>query len=831
MRRTTGGRPVPLRTGAANGFLAAIAAAALAVVAALTAVAERTESLNGDSWLFRRDDAGRADFSHVDPAEPGDGWRTVRVPHDWAIAGPFDPDGDWNTGKLPWKGVGWYARGFALSAEDAARIAAGGHVYLEFDGVMAQPRVWVNGVPAGSGDYGYLGFDLDVTELVKPGTNALVVRADTRRHEARWYPGAGIYRDVALRVCQAVHVMPQTMRIETRKLTSARAEIYVEYGLYGAGTRPFPSAPYGYTNETLVVENPRLWSPDDPHLYSFERYGRTFRYGIRTAEFTVDDGFHLNGKRVEIKGVCLHHDLGPLGAAFDRSAARRQLRIMKEMGANAIRTSHNCPASALLDLCDEMGLMVWNEPLDKWEFGMDAPAGANAFAHDLKVIAQAVARDRCHPSVICWSVGNEVQSKATTMIPGEPSERYAHPTGTTRERVNALVAAVRAMDATRPVTIACSNTNAVRAAHLADLALCGWNYANRHAEMKRLYPGIAMVYAESASAVSGFGEFDCPVPGNRTDYSRRPHGVSGYDHLATKWTDIPDVEWYRLEHDRYLAGEFVWTGIDYLGEPSPRDAGKMRGLPVSELARSSYFGICDLCGFAKDRYWLYRSHWAPEKKTVHILPHWNWRKGDVLPVYVYTDADEGELFLNGRSLGRRAKKRDLVYSVEHMWDRDADVKDFRKNPYYDVCDKYRLRWLDVAYEPGELKVVTYKGGRLHGEATVRTAGKAAKLVLAPESRTLPADDSLVFVRVDAVDAAGTRCPRAADRVNFAVKGPATIEAVGNGNAMGLDSFKETRSHPLYNGTAAVVLRRTGKGDVKLEATARGVAKAEASFSD
>ena len=795
-----------------------------------TTVRESVVSLNGDGWRFRREDTGTEDFSR--PGLDVSGWSAVRVPHDWAIAGPFDPKGDGTTGKLPWRGVGWYRRDFALSSADEATLARGGRAYLELDGVMANPRVWVNGILAGRGDYGYLGLVLDVTEHLRKGRNELAVAADTRRKTARWYPGAGIYRDVTLRVCPPRHVIPNTMYVTTPFVSATAAVVRLEYALPRDGVRGSGSVCPRYTNEEFTVRNPRLWCPEDPHLYAVERFGRTFRYGIRTAEFTRDDGFHLNGRRVQLKGVCLHHDLGPLGAAFNRSAARRQLEIMREMGANAIRTSHNVPASALMDLCDEMGFLVWDESLDKWDFGTDCPEGENDFAHVLKVATAAVVRDRSHPCVICWSFGNELQSKGVTTIPGEPSERYAHPTGTTRARVAACVAAIRAVDPTRPATLACSNTNAVRAAHLADLTLCGWNYANRHAEMKRRYPDIALVYSESASTVSGFGEFDCPIPGNRSDYSFRPVGVSGYDHLATRYTDIPEAEWNRLEVDRYLAGEFVWTGIDYLGEPTPRDA-RMGMLPAKELARSSYFGICDLCGFAKDRYWLYRSYWAPEKKTVHILPHWNWegKEGQNVPVYVYTDADEGELFLNGRSLGRRAKRRDLAYPLDHMWTKDEGVKDFRKNPYYDILDRYRLRWLDVAYQPGELKVVTYKGGRRHGEATVRTAGKAAKLALAPESCALPDDgESLVFVRVDATDAQGVRCPRAANRVTFKVTGPAVLEAVGNGNALGHDSFKD-ETHPLYNGTAAAVLRRLkgARGKVTLTATSKGLASASCDF--
>ena len=880
------------------------------MMSALTLAAVACGVALSGGWRFQRDASAKADWSAAETDVSG--WTEVRVPHDWAIAGPFDPKANGGSGKLPWQGVGWYRTTFAPSAPMQALLKDGGRAYLEFDGVLAEPKVWLNGQAAGGWDYGYMSFALDVTKLLKDGENVLTVRADSRRHQTRWYPGAGLYREVRLVVRPAHHVLPNTLAVVATDVSSAAATVKVS----AETTR-------GPTNFSFVVKSPKLWDVESPNLYTLELLGETFRYGIRTARFTADDGFHLNGRRLQLKGVCLHSDLGPLGMAFDRSAAKRQLLTMKDMGVNALRTSHNAPDPKLLDLCDELGVVVCDEAFDKWGGGK----------HDYVVtnLQAFVRRDRNHPSVICWSIGNEIpQGEGWGMSKG-----WFHD----------FRAAIREVDATRPVTIAVSPNVAADDTWndmFRELDLVGFNYSASYRTLKSALPKMPLFYSESASAVSSYGYYDIPPAPEKTAYATNAMETSGYDHNAP--CDIPDVEFARVETDRYLAGEFVWTGIDYLGEPTPYSPRyQFKKYPRGELARSSYFGACDLCAFPKDRFWLYRSYWNKAAETVHLLPHWNWRgrEGQNVPVYVYTSGDEAELFLNGRSLGRRkkgpcAKPRNLAagaktsasselsqfgttYSAANAVDGDAEskwqgatmetnewfqvdmgeVKSFtgiglvspgpicwgytilvsddgkdwsvyrkkhedewkafwfkpgkaryvrvrydlsRKwvlptiyelcvfdetdeaklvlsNPYYDVCARYRLRWFDVPYEPGELKAVAYRDGKKIGETVVATTEKPVAVRLARDPYDPAEPDGLEFVKVEAVDAKGRADPQATADVSFALEGPGEIVSVGNGDPRSHKSFKDVAHHPLYFGQALVVIRRTPGTTAPLKLTA------------
>ena len=730
------------------------------------------ESLDG-AWRFRR---------------AGGAWEDVTVPHDAAIAGPFNAAESGSTGKLPWVGKGEYARTLEIDLATANALASGGRAYLRFGGAMAKPRVFVNGTALGGWDYGYLSFDVDATDALRKGTNEVRVTVDTTEHKSRWYPGFGLYRSVELKVVPKGGVVPGSVRIVPTLVSKAEARVDVSYDVVGGGRRAF----------TRTVANPRLWDVDDPYLHEIEIGGERFAYGIRTAAFTADDGFHLNGRRVQLRGVNLHSDLGPLGMAFDADAAERQIRIMKEMGVNAIRMSHNPPATAFLDLCDRYGLLVWNECFDKWDGTSGRPAGVDLDDYVLTNLVALVRRDRNHPSVVCWSIGNEMRPQTETFADG-----------VTKARVKLFADAVRAEDATRPVAAGCDLPKMAEAGLWDELDLTGWNYGRRYLPMKGKHPEKPLVYSESASAFSDIGFYSVPPAAYRDDYSTNSLATDSYDHTSATWSDIPDIEFLRMETDRYVAGEFVWTGFDYLGEPCPY---------VAE-ARSSYFGIVDLCGLPKDRYYLYRAYWRPEVTTCHILPHWNWARGTRLPVYVYTNGDEAELFLNGRSLGRRAKAEppaDYALDFEGM-----DVKrypDYRANPYYRVCDKYRLRWHDVAFEPGELRAVCYRKGVKIGEAVVRTAGERAALRLTPDPMSV---GRLAFVSCEIVDAQGVRLPRATDRVTFRVEGAGTLVATANGDPKDCDSFAAP-SKRLYFGTAVAVVRRTGDGPVRLVATAPGL---------
>ena len=761
-------------------------------------------------WEFQRDGSG--------PFVP------VRVPHDWAIAGEFDPDatrypdaklfcGYAFTGKLPWRGTGLYRRRFLLTERQRYMLQRGGRVLFEFDGVMANPEVRVNGVRVGGWDYGYMGFAADATDALNwVGENVVEVFATTKWHGARWHPGGGIYREARMVTSWANRVKPGTLKITPSQPfnPSNRIEVCIAY-------EQLSGAP---GERTLTIENPRLWSVDDPFLYSVDIAGEEFRYGIRTIDWTANDGFHLNGRRLQIRGVNLHADLGPLGMAFDVDAARRQLAIMKDMGVNAIRTSHNPPAPQFLDLCDEMGFVVWDECFDKWNDLSGMRPDQNLEEYVTRNLEQFVRRDRNHPCVVCWSIGNEIK-------PASPD----YPEGMTKARCAAFRAAIRRLDATRPVAAGSDSLELLKTGALEPLDLQGWNYARRYAAAHAKYPNVPVVASETASALSSGGYYSNPPSPGRVAYAIAAREVDSYDHNSAIWSDIPDWEFERLEQDRYCAGEFVWTGIDYIGEPTPYAKRGilhfdwLKAIPERELARSSYFGAVDLCGIPKDRFYLYRAHWRPEQPTVHVLPHWNWpgHEGRNVPVYVYSNGDEAELFLNGRSLGRR-KKATGSFAADFREGR-LDSDDFRTNGYYAVCDKYRFRWLDVAYEPGEVKAVCYRGGRKVGEGVVRTAGPAAGLRLVRDPYSA-ADARTIFVRVEAVDGMGVVQPLSAERISFAVFGDGELVAVGNGNARDYESFGQTGSHRLYYGRCVAVVRRRGNGRLVVRASGVSLGTAE-----
>jgi beta-galactosidase len=879
------------------------------------------------------------------PAFDDSNWQPIRLPHDWAIAGPFDPQSSGYAGKLPWQGVGWYRKKFTLQAADK-----GSQVYLDFDGVMAFPQVYVNGHLAGGWDYGYMSFRVDVTPYVKFGEpNTVAVRVDTRRHGTRWYPGAGIYRKVTLVISNPVHISHWGTYVTTPQVSDKEAIVDVRTTIEnhgdqeatvgvvftlrdpagkfldnGASSITIPAGGSKDFEANMSLHGPQRWDIDHPVLYAVETavvplgqlFGsetsdanaidrETTKFGIRTFEFTADDGFHLNGRRVQLHGVCLHHDQGPLGAAFYTRAMERQLEIMRDMGVNAIRTSHNPPAPELLDLCDRMGFVVWDECFDKWDDKADRVDGQPPLKeYGEKQIRNFVRRDRNHPSVVVWSIGNELNEG---------------PEGISPERVKFMSDFVRKYDSTRPVGMACHIPEQAYTPMFDALDLTGWNYQRRYALYHERNPNKPIIYSESASAFSTRGFYEFPLPTGKTDYSDK-FQVSSYDMNAARWSDIADKEFDLMERDRFVAGEFVWTGFDYLGEPTPFD----------EQARSSYFGIVDLVGIPKDRYWLYRSHWRPDVTTVHILPHWNWpdRIGQNVPVFVYTNGDSAELFLNGKSLGRRSKDihyrppvnvavgkpvkassespggghpdasgndgnegtfwlpasnepgqwwqvdlgsvqpiGDVVVSFDgnvrfyqyalkissdgvnwetvvdlHRWREEwgnavyhhvgADARfvrfEFTKlrnearvsirelqvfpQSYFAVVDKYRLRWMDVAYEPGELKAVAYKDGKEIGQAVMRTAGPPAALRLSPDRSDLTASgEDLCYVLVEALDADGNPCPLADDLVRFHVDGPAEIAGVGNGNPLSFEPFQADH-RKLFFGKAMLILRtKAGRG--------------------
>lgn len=616
-------------------------------------------------WLFHQ---GELDSPQAALNVDSFDGQPVLVPHDWAAAGPFDPEAHGGTGKLPWQGIGWYRNELELPKSEQGK-----RVYLDFDGVMAFPTIYLNGEEVGSWDYGYTPFRIDLTDHFQFGeTNVLAVRVDTTKWSSRWYPGAGIYRAVELVTKNPIHVANWGLGITTdgdeqqglpaeNATLSIAIENHLEHdqsveiqtvlldpdGKEVAADSRSAHLLAGATSHrklSLRVPQPRLWDIENPVRYTAsvrilasdgkELDAATVAFGFRSFAFTADDGFHLNGRRVQLHGVNLHSDLGPLGMAFNRAAQKRQLEIMMEMGVNAIRTSHNPPAKELLELCDELGLLVWDEVFDKWAWTAgrdDFEPPLPGFAH--RHIRNTILRDRNHPSVVTWSVGNEVNI-------GDKDE------GITPQRAAMMSGFARTVDDSRPISMACHIPSAVNGENFSSLDIIGWNYARRYARFRDVYPETPIVYSESASALSTRGYYDPDLPSRPSDYGDG-YKINSYDLNAAFWSDIPDKEFELMERDDYVAGEFVWTGFDYIGEPTPHDAD----------SRSSYFGIVDLCGFLKDRFFLYRSHWRDDAETVHILPHWNWpdRVGKNVPVFVYTSGDSAELFLNGKSLGMRTK--------------------------------------------------------------------------------------------------------------------------------------------------------------------------------
>ena len=791
------------------------------VVAALVAGTLRADADTAltRGWRFSRVETPDGEF--LKGGFDDSTWSEVEVPHDWAIAGPFDPQGDGATGRLPWKGVGVYRRTFTISEQDLQ-----GCVLLDFDGVMARPRVYVNGRLAGGWDYGYMSFRVDATKFARAGTNQLTVVADTRAHRSRWYPGAGICRKVVLKTRPKMHFAFNGIVVTTPVVERDRAVVKVAWETENANEASVVEVKVGTEDKKvrasvgsvdLELKEPMLWDVTNPVLYWAEctldgGAKESLRFGIRKIAFPVSkdrnaregNGFYLNGRRVELKGVNLHEDCGILGRAYNRSARLRQLKQMLDMGANALRTSHYPVAPETLDLCDELGILVWDECFDKWDDTASRLESEPLEPYVARNLRAFVRRDRNHPSVIVWSMGNEIGGRA------EKKEGFtSDPSGLSRERCRFFRDEMRKEDVTRPI----GNGNMPHMAkpkfferHIwDDLDITGWNYLGSHEKAKDVYPDKPVVYTETGSPGSTYGFYAEP---SRTPFSWKEDPelaakqMDGYD-LGTT-IDIADWEFERLARSPYCAGGFTWTGIDYLGEP----------IPYTDFARSSYFGNVDLTGVPKDRFWLFRSYWNPEATTIHILPHWNWpgKEGQRVPVFVYTNGDSAELFINGKSQGLRRKG-------------ECELPDGRTNECYRCCGKYRLMWFDTVYEPGEVKAVAYKDDVRLGEAVVRTAGQPVALRLTSEAPDIPADrETLAFVQVDAVDANGVRDPLATNRIEFALTGPGEIVAVGNGNPRDFKSFKDVSGHSLFFGKATVVIRRVGEGPIVLAARSEGLAQ-------
>jgi beta-galactosidase len=742
-------------------------------------------------------------------------WRSLNLPHDWGVEGPFRMDLENETGKLPWAGIGWYRKTLDLTAADQGKA-----VFLDFDGAMSMSKVFVNGKQAGEWAYGYNSFRIDLTPFVKPGgKNTIAVRIDNLPKSSRWYPGGGIYRHVWLVKANLIHIAYNGIFARSENITPDSADVVVSVELDIQG--PISGQKLDIIHELLdasgkivasgksidaeparlKVKSPTLWSTEKPYLYTLRTTlvrgdqkldSKDTPIGIRTAEWKPD-GFYLNGSRIQIKGVCNHHDLGAIGSAFNTRAAERQIEILKDMGCNSIRTSHNPPAPQLLDLCDRMGILVLDELFDAWKMAKKPNDYHLHFdAWHERDVANFIRRDRNHPCVIAWSTGNEIPEQ------GNKSMHWVS---------EKLTSEIRKHDSTRMITAGCNNLASATNGFVETVDILGFNYPVRQpklaAEIHAKKPKLPILSTETASCVSSRGCYYFPVKWDK-GAGNYEFQVSSYELSAPGWANRPDLDFELLEKNPFIAGEYVWTGFDYFGEPTPYNNDTTNALnfqnpeerakAMEELkklggkapSRSSYFGILDLAGFPKDRFYLYQAHWRPEMPMAHILPHWNWpeRVGQVTPVHVFTSGDEAELFLNGKSLGRKKKEQFT----------------------------YRIVWEDVTYQPGTLTVKTWKNGKPWAEGDRSTTGTAAKLSVTADRPEIKADgDDLCYVTVTIADEKGRLVPRSMNRLQFKVDGDAEIAAVCNGDATSHEPQVNTNTLKAFNGLCQVVLRgKAGK---------------------
>lgn len=768
-----------------------------------------------DGWQFTKGEAS-----------PSTKWQNVKVPHDWAIYGPFDRANDlqevavkqngetektWKTGRtggLPFIGKGEYRTTFNVPD------TAGRSFTVIFDGAMSNPEVFLNGKPVGNWGFGYNTFYLNLDDAIVPGDNTLEVKLENKERASRWYPGAGLYRNVHIVETGKIHIPVWGTYVTTPKVTKEYASVNLKSEIEGAakgqklnivttitdpqGKEVAKESTIYYAhgqevNQNFLVEHPDLWSVKNPALYTAttriysddkELDSYDTRFGIRNIEYIPDKGFFLNDSLIKFQGVCLHHDLGPLGAAVNRSAIRHQLEMLQDMGVNAVRTSHNMPAPELVELCDEMGIMLMVEAFDDWSFHPKSPNGYGSIFDEWwkKDITNMVKHYRNNPSVVMWSHGNEV--------PSQWDENNGIATMLELQNL------IHELDPTRPVTNGMDQIRAVlNNGFAAALDIPGFNYKPQY--YKEAYDKLGqklILGSETASTVSSRGVYKFPVKVTKMAM-HDDNQSSSYDVEACSWSNIPDIDFAADDDLPYVIGQFVWTGFDYLGEPTPYDTDAWP-------SHSSYFGIIDLASLPKDRYYLYRSKWNKEDTTLHILPHWNWqgREGEITPVFVYSNFPKAELFINGKSQGMR-----------------------EKNDSTDM-NRYRLMWNETVYEPGEVKVVAYDSlGNVAAEKSIRTTGKPHHLVLTPNRTTAIADgEELVYVTVQVADKDGNIVPTADNMVNFTVTGEGTYEAGANGDATSLFSFQDPKMK-LFSGAATAILRTSTKpGAMTFKATAKGV---------
>ncbi|MCY1721830.1 DUF4982 domain-containing protein [Prolixibacteraceae bacterium Z1-6] len=772
------------------------------------------------NWKFINEEVAAAKKPETNTTN----WETVSVPHDWAIFGPFDKEIDaqkvkvqqdmddearmrtGRTGALPHIGVGWYRKTFTLP-----EFKAGKKALLVFDGAMSDAHVFVNGKKVGNHPYGYAYFYFDISDYLKDGENLLAVRLENLPSSSRWYPGAGIYRKVQIIVKDEVDFQQWGTFITTPFISEEVAKVNIKSEINGenikviteiedANGKMVASKTSGekfgkLVEQNIAVPNPILWTIEKPYLYTANQKlyvgdelkdVQTTRFGIRSVVYERGKGLMLNGKITKFKGVCLHHDLGPLGAAVNKAALKRQLTILKDMGCNAIRSSHNMPSHEQLELCDEMGFLFLAESFDEWAKAK-VKNGYNRWFNDWAEtdVVNLVRATRNHPCIVMWSSGNEVPDQW-----GNEGVK----------RAKWLQDIFHREDPTRPVTVGMDQVaNVMKSGFGAIMDIPGLNYRlPLYGEAYERFPQGFILGSETASTVSSRGIYKFPVQ----EFKQKEYDdfqSSSYDLEACRWSNVPDEDFVWQDDYDWVIGEFVWTGFDYLGEPTPYNE--------AWPSRSSYFGICDLAGLPKDRFYLYRSRWNTEDETLHILPHWNWegREGETTPVFVYTNYNSAELFVNGVSQGIQTKTKDL--SKQH---------------------RYRLMWMDVKYEPGTVKVVAFDDtGKPAAEKEIHTAGKPHHLELSADCETISADGKdLSYVTVSVVDKDGNLCPNADNQLSFNVSGAGSFKAVCNGDATSLELF-HLPTMKAFSGKLVVTVQAGEEAEeIELEVKSKGLKTAK-----
>lgn len=809
---------------------------------------------------------GESAYVHALPTASEKGYKTVQLPHDWAVESPFLADEPNETGKLPWNGWGWYRKHFDVPADFSPEKD---RYYLDFDGVMSCPKVYVNGQFAGEWAYGYNSFRVDITPFLHPGEKNLVaVMASNLPLSTRWYPGAGIYRHVWLEKTGPVHLAQWPTYITTPKVSEDSAtvkvqtsventshepaEVVVQQSVNGIQATPttITIAPgtQGVVEQDILLANPELWSCENPHLYTLETTvllnGKVIdtkesTFGVRTIEWRKE-GFFLNGKRVQLKGVCEHHDLGALGGAFHARGYERKIEKLKEMGCNSIRMTHNPPAPEVLDLCDKHGILVIDELFDIWKRQKYEKVNGYHIYWDewwQKDVHNFMLRDRNHPCIIAWSGGNEVPEQSAPKNKKRHEENIAIANGLRDE--------VRKYDTTRPYTVGCNYADAFNNGFSETMDVYGFNYKpHLYATFRKKHPDMPYYGSETCSCIGTRDTYGFPLlwdvsGGYDLERITLPHfQVSAYGVASTNWGYCPDIEMHAHTLAPDIAGEYVWTGFDYLGEPTPynQDSSIINNfahLPEAERkalmakyealgnkapSRSSYFGIIDLAGFPKDIYYLYQSQWNPELAQAHILPHWNWagREGQKTPVMVFTSGDEAELFVNGKSQGVRRRGEGATFRQKGADSRNSKV------PFLDVSkNQYRFTWEDVVYEPGTVEVVVKKDGKPWATAKRVTTGESARVAPVADRRTIVNDGhDLSHIEIALKDKDGNVVPTDCRKVEFTIEGPAVLAGFCNGNPIDHTCLQDPQQS-FFNGRILAVVRskrgETGTATVTIKA--------------